>query len=80
MAVCNQAARPGVGSVPSLMGMYASAGCRGVAAFVSEIPDFVTSGKTPHSSELQLPSVNVTAILNLRTSWVDHLTFEVILI
>lgn len=80
MAVCSQAARPGVGNVLSLVGMYASARRRGVVAFVSAVPDFVTLGKTPHSSELQLPSVGVAAILNLPTSWVDQLTFEVILI
>lgn len=53
---------------------------RGVVAFVSGIPDFVTLGKSPHPSELQISSINQAATLNLPTGWMDHLTFKIILI
>lgn len=77
MAVSSQAARPSVKNVLSLRGVRRLPVSREVAAFVSAIPDFVTWGKT---SELQLSSIKQAAILNLPVGWVDHLTFETILI
>lgn len=53
---------------------------RGVVASVSTVLDFVTFGKSPHPSELQISSVNQAAILNLPKGGMDHLEFEVILI
>lgn len=80
MAVSSQAARPGVKNVLSLRGVRRLPVSREVAAFVSGIPDFMTWGKSPHPSELQLSSIKQAAILNLPVGWVDHLTFETILI
>lgn len=53
---------------------------RRVVAFILVIPDFVTLGQSPPSSELQLSSINAAATLRLPTGWVDHLTFEIILV
>lgn len=80
MAVSSQAARPRVGSVLSLIGVRHLPVSRGVVVFVSAAPDFVTWGKSPHPSELQLSSVKLAAILNPPAGWVGHLTLETILI
>ena len=80
MAVSSQAARPRVGSVLSLIGVRHLPVSRGVVIFVSAAPDFVTWGKSPHPSELQLSSVKLAAILNPPAAWVGHLTLETSLI
>ena len=80
MAVSSQATRPRVGSVLSLIGVRRLPVSRGAVSFVSAAPDFVTWGKLPHTSELQLSSGKLAAILNPPAGWVGHLTLETILI
>ena len=62
MAVSSQATRPRVGSVLSLIGVRRLPVSRGAVSFVSAAPDFVTWGKLPHTSELQLSSGKLAAI------------------